>query len=230
MAAAGAGTEAEPEDEPPEDEALVGAPMHMCPFLGSPHTLHLYTTMDADAGQEKKNGLPLLAPRKNFIICGGRDQEQTPLTPPQMMNVRELFSMFKDAMEREHKRKCDAFDAAVNNFMKSHFRNTKEAANVIKRLKPMIGDEVVAEVMRDVIAMNRARKAQASSSASSSTHSNSGPSASSSSASSNVTEDGEVVCTGERTVEERNREGFANAIVLDENELLTVRVLKPKGM
>ena len=150
-----------------------------------------------------------------------------PLTPPQIMNVRELFSMFKDGMEREHKRKCDAFDAAVNNFMKSHPRNTKEAANVIKRLKPMIGDEVVAEVMRDVIAMNRARKAQASSSASSSTHSNSGPSAS---ASSNVTEDGEVVCTGERTVEDRNREGFANAIVLDEDELLTVRVLKPKGM
>ena len=153
-----------------------------------------------------------------------------PLTPPQIMNARELFSMFKDGMEREHKRKCDAFDAAVNNFMESHPRNTKEAANLIKRLKPMIGDEVMAEVMRDVIAMNRARKAQASSSASSSTHSNSGPSASSSSASSNVTEDGEVVCTGERTVEERNREGFANAIVLDEDELLTVRVLKPKGM
>lgn len=155
-----------------------------------------------------------------------------PLTPLQIMHVRELFSMFKDGMEREHKRKCDAFDAAVNNFMKSHPRNTQEAANVIKRLKPMIGDEVVAEVMRDVIAMNRARKA--SSSASSSTHSNSGPSASSSSASSssasNVTEDGEVVCTGERTVEDRNREGFANAIVLDEEELLTVRVLKPKGM
>ena len=63
--AAGAGTEAEPEDEP-EDEALVGAPMHMCPFLGSPHTLHLYTTMD-DSGQ-KKNRLPLLAPRKKFHL------------------------------------------------------------------------------------------------------------------------------------------------------------------
>ena len=101
--------------------------------------------------------------------------------------------------------------------------------------KPIFGGEVVEEVMRDVIGLNRARKAQASSSASSSTHSTSGPSASSSSASSssassNITEDGEVVCTGERTVEDRNREGFANAIVLDEEELLTVRVLKPKGM
>ena len=64
VVAAGAGTEAEP--EPPEDEALFGAPMHMCPFLGSPHTLHLYTTMDEDAGQEKKNRFPFLPPRKKF--------------------------------------------------------------------------------------------------------------------------------------------------------------------
>lgn len=152
-----------------------------------------------------------------------------PLTLP---NFRELLSMFKDVMEREHKRKCDAIDAAADNFMQSHPRNAKEAANIIKRLKPMIGDEVVAEVMRDVIALKNALKAQAASSASSSTHSNSAPSASSSStASSNVTEDGDVVCTGERTVEQRNEEGFANAIVLDEDDqLLTVRVLKPKGM
>ena len=45
-----------------------------------------------------------------------------------------------------------------------------------------------------------------------------------------VTDDPEVVCVGERTVEQRNKEGFANAIVLDEDELLTVRVLPPKGM
>lgn len=155
-----------------------------------------------------------------------------PLTPSQKINARKLFSMFKDAFECDHKRKCDAFDAAVNNFMESHPANSKEVANAIKRLKPMIGGEVVEEVLRDVIALNRARRAQAASSASSSTHSNSAPSASSSStAPSNVTEDGDVVCTGERTVEQRNEEGFANAIVLDEDDqLLTVRVLKPKGM
>ena len=51
VVAAGAGTEAEPEDEA---FWAFGGPMHMCPFLGSPHTLHLYTTIDADARQEKK--------------------------------------------------------------------------------------------------------------------------------------------------------------------------------
>lgn len=153
-----------------------------------------------------------------------------PLTPPQIMNARKMFSKYKDAFDREHKRKCDAFDAMVKNFLESPDSTPQGAAKVLKRLQPLLGNEVVHEVTWDIRAELHHRRTQALSSASSSTHSNSGPSASSSSASSNVTEDGEVVCTGERTVEERNKEGFANAIVLDEDELLTVRVLKPKGM
>lgn len=155
-----------------------------------------------------------------------------PLTPSQEINARKLFSMIKDAFERDHKRKCDAFDAMVKNFVESHPRDSKEAVNVIKRLKPILGNEVMHEVLWDIRAELHHR-AQASSSASSSTHSTSGSSASSSTASSNVTEAGDVVCTGERTVEQRNEEGFANAIVLDEDDelqFLTVRVLKPKGM
>lgn len=134
-----------------------------------------------------------------------------PLTPTEEANVRKWLSQYKDVFERDHKRKCDAIDAIVKDFIESP--TTKEAVKVERRLKSILGDELVKEVTMEI----RARRVQASSSASSSTHSNSGPSAFSSSASS-VTEDGEVVCIGERTVEDRNREGFANAIVLDEDE------------
>ena len=143
-----------------------------------------------------------------------------PLTPTEKENARKMFSMYKDAFERDHKRKCDAFDAMVNNFLESPTEGTNEAVKVLKRLEPILGDKLMKEVTLDMRTKIRAR-IQASSSASSSTHSNSAPSASSSStAASNVTEDGDIVCTGERTVEQRNEEGFANAIVLDEDELL----------
>ena len=128
--------------------------MHMCPFLGSPHTLHLYTTIDADAGQEKKNRLSLLAPRKKIRRSGRpgtRDQEQMPLTPAQEANVRELFSMCKDAFQRDHKRKCDAIDAMMNNFVESYPGDSKEVKikRLKKRLKSILGSELVDEVSLD---------------------------------------------------------------------------------
>ena len=175
---------------------------------------------------DKKKKIDFLFWRQEKKYGDRGDQEQEtrnkmPLTPAQEANVRELFSMFKDAFQRDHKRKCDAIDAMMNNFVESYPGDSKEVKikRLKKRLKSILGSELVDEVSLDRRTKLRASRAQASSSASSSTHSNSAPSASSSSsASSNVTEDDEVICTGERTVEERNREGFANAIVLDEDE------------
>jgi hypothetical protein len=150
------------------------------------------------------------------------------MTPSQKMNARKIFSKFKEAFELDHERKCDAFDKMVKDFTESDASSFRDA---LKRIQTIIGKEPFHEVSKKLKAALNARRAQASSSSSSSSVTTDSSTASSSTvSSSNVVDDGEVVCVGERTVEQKNKEGFANAIVLDEDEYVTVRVLPPKGM
>ena len=154
-----------------------------------------------------------------------------PLTAEEQQRANELdnlLGIFKDALQRDHKRKCDEMDEIIKKFKATSALGDEDIRNMLKRLADAVGTKVATEAAGMYRTKCRASNAQTYSGSASSS-----ATAPSSASSSNDTEDGEVACVGERTVAQRNEEGFANAIVLDEDDgdkLVDVRVLPPKGM
>jgi hypothetical protein len=167
-----------------------------------------------------------------------RPGQKMPLTAGQKHKVDTLLSIVKDALECEHKRKCDEMDAVVKKFKaapafdlpEAPAFDLPEARNVMKCFAAIVGVKVVEGAVASIKASNLSNAFSASASASASSASSSRTTAPSSS---DATDDAEVLCLGERTAEQKNAEGFANAITLDEDDedkLVNVRVLPPKGM
>jgi len=171
---------------------------------------------------DKKIYFPLLAPRKKIQWMGRPRKEEMPLRASQKCGTVSLVKHFNDALERDHKRKCDEVDKILKKFKESPLSRPEDANDMFKRIFTVVGDEVAKEGCKGVrpeIAARRAKWASFSASSSSASAPSSAAAADSSStaASSSVTDDNEIACVGERTVEERNKEGFANAIVIDED-------------
>lgn len=141
------------------------------------------------------------------------------VTYEELRAQNKIRRLFKDALERDMTRKCDKIYAAA--MMSSELEN-------FKHLQAIAGDHVGKDVLATIKAsFDKKKRREAASSSTSRSSTSSGTS----SASTNENDE-EVHCVGERTLAQRNAEGFANAIELEDNEeeleLLRVHVLPPK--
>ena len=159
---------------------------------------------------------------KNF--CGIPGQTRTTMPPTETKKKMDMIlCIYKDGLMRDHKRKCDDMDDIVAEFAAQVEKNgvdKKQVATMSKRLRHVAGPRVTNEIelkLKALYAFNSFDSPSVSSSVSSSASASASASSSSSSSSalSVVAADSEVVCTGECTLEQRNKEGFANAIVVD---------------
>ena len=148
--------------------------------------------------------------------------------------ARQLHIMFKESLEQDKKRKCDKIDELMSKFTASP-NSLPHPQVLVKHLEDVAGDHVAKDVLAAVQAtVDNHKKRKQEKAASSVSTSSTSPNTSSATATSSVTTDqGEdVLCMGERTLAQRNAEGFANAIELedDEKDDEKVHVLPPKDV